>query len=283
MPSMVYTNAYVSVNGVELSHHVKSVNMTYEAELLDDTVMGTGGTRSNKPGLKNWSAEINFLQDYADPQIDAALFSLVGADAFPISIRPVNAPASPTNPEYTGPAVVESYPPITGEVGALAEATVSFRPSGNNCNLRRLTAPLPDTATAGTPGTWTPAPPATTVPDSIAIMNTVAASPTSAWAVGSYMDLGDGTKAYWDSSKWVAGVATGTLLAREGGRLPGGGEQQPPTTGQLPTTPTQPPTAEQLPTTQPPTFTQPPTAGQQPAPTQPPVAGQQPAPPGATR
>ena len=65
MATLVYTNAYLMINGVDLSDHVKSLNLTYEAEMLDDTVMGTTGTRSNKPGLKNWSLEVEFLQDYA--------------------------------------------------------------------------------------------------------------------------------------------------------------------------------------------------------------------------
>lgn len=141
MPTLVYTNAYVMINAVELSDHVKSINLNYEAELLDDTVMGTAGTRSNKPGLKNWSLEVNFLQDYAAASIDATLFALIGADAFTVAVRPVNAAISATNPEYTGAAVLESYPPLTGEVGALGTATAMFKPSGVNCNLVRDVTP----------------------------------------------------------------------------------------------------------------------------------------------
>lgn len=141
MPTLVYTNAYVSINSVELSDHVKSITLNYEAELLDDTVMGTAGTRSNKPGLKNWSLEVNFLQDYAAASIDASLFALVGADAFPVAVRPVNGAISTSNPEYQGQAVLESYPPLVGEVGALGTATAMFKPSGVNCNLVRDVIP----------------------------------------------------------------------------------------------------------------------------------------------
>jgi hypothetical protein len=56
-------------------------------------------------------------------------------------VRPVNAAISSSNPEYQGNAVLESYPPLVGEVGALGMATASFKPSGVNCNLVRDVTP----------------------------------------------------------------------------------------------------------------------------------------------
>lgn len=138
MATLVYTDAYVSINSVDLSDHVKSVALNYEAEMLDDTVMGTSGTRSQKPGLKTWTLTVEFLQDYAAANVDATLFPLVGAAAFPCNVRPVKGTAKgPTNPEFSGNAVLESYPPLTGEVGALGTASASFRGAGT---LSRLTA-----------------------------------------------------------------------------------------------------------------------------------------------
>lgn len=128
MATIVYTDALVKINSVDLSDHVKSVTLNYEAEMLDDTVMGTTGTRSNKPGLKNWSLQVEFLQDYGAASIDATLFSLIGAAAFPVAVRSSKTGAiSATNPEFQGNAVLESYPPLTGEVGALGTASASFR------------------------------------------------------------------------------------------------------------------------------------------------------------
>ena len=128
MATIVYTDAFVSINSVDLSDHVKSVSLSYEAEMLDDTVMGTTGTRSNKPGLKNWTLEVEFLQDYALNSVDATLFPLVGAAAFPVKVRASKAGAiSTTNPEYQGNGVLESYPPLTGEVGALGTAACTIR------------------------------------------------------------------------------------------------------------------------------------------------------------
>lgn len=137
MATLVYTNAYVSINSVDLSDHVKSVTLNFEAELHDDTVMGTSGTRSNKPGLKNWSLEVEFLQDYAASSVDATLFALIGAAAFPVAMNPNTSTTSASNPRFSGNAVLESYPPLTAEVGQLGTVTASFRSAGA---LTRATA-----------------------------------------------------------------------------------------------------------------------------------------------
>lgn len=139
MATLIWTDAYFLCNAVNLSGFTRSLTLNYEAEMLDDTVMGTTGTRSNRPGLKNWSIEAEFLQDYAAGAVDATLFPLVGAAAFAIEIRPTSAAVSATNPKYTGNAVLETYPPLSGEVGALGTVSASFR-SGGGSALTRATA-----------------------------------------------------------------------------------------------------------------------------------------------
>lgn len=139
MASMVLTDAYFMVNAVVLSSFCRSLTLNYEAEMLDDTAFGTNGTRSNKPGLKNWSIEAEFLQDYTAAAVDATLFPLVGAAPFAIEVRPTSAVVSVTNPKYTGNAVLETYPPIAGEVGTLGTVSASFR-SGGGSALTRATS-----------------------------------------------------------------------------------------------------------------------------------------------
>lgn len=132
MAAFVFTDALVTINSIDLSDHVQSVTLTYEAEILDDTVMGLG-TRSGRAGLKNWSLEVGFLQDFAAANVDATLFALVGAAAFPVAVRKSKTDAiSATNPEYQGYAVLESYPPLQGSVGDLGVVTASFRPGGGS-------------------------------------------------------------------------------------------------------------------------------------------------------
>lgn len=136
MATLVYTDAMLTVNGIDLSDHVKSLTLNYEAEMLDDTVMGTSGTRSSKPGLKNWSLEVEFTQDFDAGSVDETLFPLIGADSFPVTARAVKALAvSATNPQYSGNAVLENYSPIAGEVGTLGMTSCTFRAGGGAANV----------------------------------------------------------------------------------------------------------------------------------------------------
>lgn len=138
MATLMYSDASFTVNAVDLSNHVRSLTLNYEAEMLDDTVMGTSGTRSNRPGLKNWNIECTFLQDFAAGSVDATLFPLIGATAFPIILRHLSTVVSASNPQYTGNAILESYPPISGDVGAMAEVTANFRAGGGSALARAV-------------------------------------------------------------------------------------------------------------------------------------------------
>jgi hypothetical protein len=140
MAQKVLTDAFVSVNGVDLSDQVNSVTLTYEAEQKDDTMMGDG-TRSNMPGLKNWSAEVTFGQNFDAAKVDATLFPLVGSSGFTLLIREVKSTAvGATNPNYSGGATLASYPPLSGKVGEFHEVTAKFVPAGSSPTLQRLTS-----------------------------------------------------------------------------------------------------------------------------------------------
>lgn len=125
MANLVFKNAYVLINSVDLSDHVRQVTLNYKAEQQDDTAMGDSA-RSRIPGLLDWDLDIEFFQDYASGKVDATLFSLVGAAPFAIAVRPVNTTIASTNPEYQGNAVLESYQPMGGAVGENLMAPTKF-------------------------------------------------------------------------------------------------------------------------------------------------------------
>lgn len=58
-------------------------------------------------------------------------------------------------------------------------------------------------ATAGTPGTWTPA--GSEPRQDFAHLSGVTASPATAWTAGQHMILGDFSQAHWSGTAWVAG------------------------------------------------------------------------------
>lgn len=128
MASLAFTNGFVSINGVDLSAFTRSVTINYSAELLDETAFADT-TRVNLGGLKNWSMEFEFNQDFAASATDVSLFSLVGT-ASTLIVRPTASAVSTTNPNYTGSGILESYTPLGNSVGDLATATATFQSAG---------------------------------------------------------------------------------------------------------------------------------------------------------
>ena len=130
MANMIFKDAYLVINSVDLSDHVRQVTLNYKAELQDDTAMGDD-SRSRLAGLTDFDIDVEFFQDYASGKVDATLFSLVGAAAVAIELRPTSGSVSSTNPKYTGNVVLESYQPMGGQVGENLMAPVKLMGSGD--------------------------------------------------------------------------------------------------------------------------------------------------------
>ena len=135
MATEVFKNAMLQIGSVNLSDDVQSLSLAYEAESLDETAMGDD-SRVKKGGLKNWTVDVTFLQDYASGQVDATLFGIVGCQTC-IEIRPKHVCSTVINPRFQGTAMLQSYPPAGGGVGDLLQAAVRFEPAGD---LSRNTA-----------------------------------------------------------------------------------------------------------------------------------------------
>jgi len=101
MSAFVLTNAYVMINNVDLSDHVRSVTIDYSAETPESTAMGVA-TKQRLPGLLDWKADIEFNQDYASGKVHATLFTLVGVSTT-IIVQAVAGAESATNPKLPGP------------------------------------------------------------------------------------------------------------------------------------------------------------------------------------
>lgn len=125
MGKFVFKNAYLSINAVDLSDHVESITVNHGAETPESTSMGDD-TKRRLPGLLDWSVDVTFRQDFAAGEVDATLFDLVGAAAFAIEIRPDAGVVSPTNPKFTGNALLGTYNPLTGTVADVAAANVTL-------------------------------------------------------------------------------------------------------------------------------------------------------------
>ncbi|AOQ27066.1 hypothetical protein SEA_BRATAYLOR_16 [Streptomyces phage Brataylor] len=63
-------------------------------------------------------------------------------------------------------------------------------------------------ATAGAPGSWLPS--GAVAPANLAALQGSSVTPSpdaTAWTTGQYVDLGDGSDAYWDGDSWASGQA----------------------------------------------------------------------------
>ena len=122
----IFKDASVVINSVDLSDHVESVALAYSAEAQEATVMGDTGIR-RLAGLLDWSLAITFRQDYDASEVDATIFSLVGAAAFSIAVRKSKTDGlGVTNPEYQGNGVIDGdYTPMGGTVGEVHGATLT--------------------------------------------------------------------------------------------------------------------------------------------------------------
>ena len=138
MAKLVLVNAFCSINAVDLSDHVRQVAINYEADAVDQSTMGDG-THAFLAGLKNYSLDVTFAQDFAAGEVDASLFSIVGT-AVQVEIRPTTAARSATNPGYNASMLLASYNPFGTQIGALHEAPVRFVPGGASPTLLRSTA-----------------------------------------------------------------------------------------------------------------------------------------------
>lgn len=129
MAKFVLKDASVVVNGVDLSNRVAEVEVNINADEVETTAMGATG-KARLAGLRDDSFTLKFRQDFAAANVDATMFPLVGAAPFTVVVKPTSAAVSATNPSYTGSCILTEYQPIAGEVGSVADASVTLPVDG---------------------------------------------------------------------------------------------------------------------------------------------------------
>ena len=127
IPTQIFKNAMLIVNNVDLSASVAQLALSYQAESLDESAMGDN-SRKMRGGLKSQGLDVTFHQKFTC--VDATLFSLVGCQTS-VEVRSCNACSTDTNPRFQGTWLLQSYPPMSGGVGALLDAVVRFEPAGD--------------------------------------------------------------------------------------------------------------------------------------------------------
>jgi hypothetical protein len=128
MATFVLTDAYVSVATVDMSDWITSVTISAEVDVQEDTAMGDT-YRSKLGGLKDWTLDLGFNQDFAGSGPDDTIFALLGTSVA-IEVRPTSAVVGATNPKYTGNVIVSEWAALDGSVGDTATNSVSWPGNG---------------------------------------------------------------------------------------------------------------------------------------------------------
>lgn len=132
MARIVLTNAFITINGVNLSDHIGSVTLTTTDDVIETTAFGTSA-RTRIGGLADNSVAFEFHQDYAAASVEATIngtSSLVGT-VTAVVVKPNGATTAADNPAYSFNCLVSEWTPLNGAVGELATASVTWPIDGN--------------------------------------------------------------------------------------------------------------------------------------------------------
>lgn len=127
MAKYVVLNASVVINSIDLSDHVSKVTVDMKKDTVDVTSMGATA-KTYLLGLGDATIAVDFFQDFAASSVDVTLQPLfANGSVFPITVKPVNASVSATNPTYSGTFILPEYTAMDGQVGAASTMSVTFQ------------------------------------------------------------------------------------------------------------------------------------------------------------
>ena len=129
MARIVLTDVQVLINtSTDISDHVASVTLNSTVNEVQTTAMGnTAITRVG--GLLDNSVTLEFHQDFATSSIESIVYPLIGSTTT-MKIKPTSSTTSTSNPQYVFSALVTEWSPISGAVGELSTASVTWPISG---------------------------------------------------------------------------------------------------------------------------------------------------------
>jgi hypothetical protein len=126
----VLTDAFVEVNGVNISSHCSSVTVADGAEEVDVTGFGSG-YHEVIPGLKTASITLNVFQDYDNGSVFQTLNPLYeSGGTFGVKVRGDSGAKSGTNPEYQMTGRLFNRPALAGAVGEANTTEITVNNGG---------------------------------------------------------------------------------------------------------------------------------------------------------
>lgn len=128
MAKIVLTNANVQLAGTDISSYVKQVTLTTSVNEVETTAFGNTA-KTRVAGLIDNKIQLDIQQDFS--AVEGLVYPLVGGTAVTVIVRPNGTGAASTaNPQYQAQVLVTEWMPVSGAVGDLATASVTWPISG---------------------------------------------------------------------------------------------------------------------------------------------------------
>jgi len=128
MARIVLTNASVTFASTDVSSYVSSVTLSTSLDVVDTTSFGNTA-RTRVAGLADNQVTVEFFQDFGSGLLESIVYPTIGTSAAMV-IKPVAGTTTATNPSYSFNALVSEWQPLSGAVGELSTASVTWPISG---------------------------------------------------------------------------------------------------------------------------------------------------------
>jgi len=134
MAKIVLTNAYVLLGDIyDISSYITNISLSTTHDIIETTQFGDI-YKTRIAGLGDNQANFEFLQDFSSTIVNPGglenvIYPLIGT-AINCKIRPINTTVSASNPQYSFSLLISEWQPLSGSVGELSTASVSWPISG---------------------------------------------------------------------------------------------------------------------------------------------------------
>lgn len=129
MAKKVLLDAVLVIDGDDLTDWCAKIELEDEFEDKEITTYGSNGAKEVLGGLESGTIGITFRNSFTAGELDEIMWAK-RRSVVTWTARAAASAVDSSNPQYSGELLVNSWSPIKGNVGDVAEVDVSFPMSG---------------------------------------------------------------------------------------------------------------------------------------------------------
>lgn len=123
-------DAVVYIAGNDVSEWVSKLEDDDVIDEIEVTTYGDDGNKTYVGGLRGGTISLDFKNDYAPDSLDSIMSSLVSRDPISMSWKPFKTTISSANKLHSGKILLNSWQPISGNVGEQPTVSKTYSKSG---------------------------------------------------------------------------------------------------------------------------------------------------------